>query len=410
MAIHVINEAERCLQCKKPMCQEGCPIHTPIPQMIKYFKEERLEEAGDMLFANNPLSIVCSLVCNHENQCEGHCVLGRKGQPVHISSIENYISDTCLERIHIACEPKNGKKVAVIGAGPAGITIAILLTQKGYSVTIFDSRDKIGGVLQYGIPEFRLPKSILERYKNKLRAIGIKIRPNTTIGGALEIKDLFNDGYESIFIGTGVWRPKKLGIKGESLGNVHFAIDYLANPDAYELGNTVAIIGMGNSAMDVARTAIRKGSRDVTLYARKEKSMATKGASSHELQYAALDGAKFAYNMTPVEINDDGPVFHRGIWDEEGKRLGYEDERIQVQADSVIVSVSQGPKSKLVDTTEGLKAGKSGLLQTDQYGETTVEGVFAAGDVVLGARTVVEAVAYSKIVAEAMDEYMKKKG
>ena len=157
MAVHVIDEANRCLQCKKPMCQQGCPIHTPIPAMIRALKEGGLEDAGAMLFANNPMSLVCSLVCNHERQCEGHCVLGRKGQPVHVSSIENYISDTCLERIKIDCAQKNGKKVAVIGAGPAGITIAILLTQRGYSVTIFDSRDKIGGVLQYGIPEFRLP-------------------------------------------------------------------------------------------------------------------------------------------------------------------------------------------------------------------------------------------------------------
>ena len=261
MAVHVINEANRCLNCKKPMCMQGCPIHTPIPMMIKAFKEGNLNEAGEMLFENNPMSMICSLVCNHENQCEGHCVLGRKGEPVHISSIENYVSDTYFDKMQIPCQPKNGKKVAVIGAGPAGITIAILLAKKGYGVTIFDSRDKIGGVLQYGIPAFRLPKSILERYKNKLREIGIKIRPNTTIGGALEIKDLFRDGYQSIFIGTGVWRPKTLGIKGESLGNVHFAIDYLANPDSYDLGDHVAIIGMGNSAMDVARTALRKGSR-----------------------------------------------------------------------------------------------------------------------------------------------------
>lgn len=405
MAVHVIDEANRCLQCKKPMCRQGCPIHTAIPDMIRHLKEGELEEAGAMLFANNPMSLVCSLVCNHEKQCEGNCVLGRKGQPVHISSIENYISDTCLERIKLECAPKNGKKVAVIGAGPAGITIAILLTQRGYSVTIFDARDKIGGVLQYGIPEFRLPKTILDRYKKKLQSIGIKIRPNTTIGGALEIKDLFRDGYESIFIGTGVWRPKTLGIKGESLGNVHFAIDYLANPDAYDLGNRVAIIGVGNSAMDVARTAIRKGSHDVTLYARGNHS----DASSHETQYAILDGAKFEYNKSIVEINDDGPVFCQTILDEEGNAAGHGEEREQVYADSVIVSISQGPKSKLVNTTEGLKATKNGLLQTSDSGETTVEGIFASGDVVLGAKTVVEAVAYSKQVADAMDEYMKRK-
>ena len=405
MAVHVIDEANRCLQCKKPMCQQGCPIHTPIPAMIKALKEGGLEEAGAMLFSNNPMSLVCSLVCNHERQCEGHCVLGRKGQPVHVSSIENYISDTCLERIDVRCQPKNGKKVAVIGAGPAGITIAILLTKKGYSVTIFDSRDKIGGVLQYGIPEFRLPKAILERYKKKLLSMGIRIRPNTTIGGALEIKDLFRDGYESIFIGTGVWRPKKLGIKGESLGNVHFAIDYLANPDAYDLGDRVAVIGVGNSAMDVARTVIRKGSHHVTLYARGSHS----DASLHETQYAMLDGAKFEFSSNIVEINDNGPVFQQILYDEEGNVTGYSGEKEQVYADSVIISISQGPKSKLVNTTEGLKATRNGLLQTDEQGETTVEGIFASGDVVLGAKTVVEAVAYSKTVADAMDAYMKEK-
>ena len=307
MAVHVIDEADRCLQCKKPMCQQGCPIHTPIPAMIKALKEGGLEDAGAMLFANNPMSLVCSLVCNHERQCEGHCVLGRKGQPVHVSSIENYISDTCLERIDVQCQPKNGKKVAVIGAGPAGITIAILLTKKGYSVTIFDSRDKIGGVLQYGIPEFRLPKAILERYKKKLLSMGIRIRPNTTIGGALEIKDLFRDGYKAIFIGTGVWRPKKLGIKGESLGNVHFAIDYLANPDAYDLGDRVAVIGVGNSAMDVARTAVRLGTSEVTvIYRRSEKEMP---AGKDEIIEAREEGVKLIAMASPVEfLGADGKV------------------------------------------------------------------------------------------------------
>ena len=405
MAVHVIDEANRCLNCKKPLCRQGCPIQTAIPQMIQAFKEGDLNRAGEMVFENNPMSLVCSLVCNHEKQCEGHCIMGKKGQPVHISSIENYISDTVFDKLKIECMPKNGKKVAVIGAGPAGITIAILLTKKGYSVTIFDARDKVGGVLQYGIPEFRLPKSILERYKKKLLEIGVKIRPNTAIGTALEIKDLIRDGYQSIFIGTGVWRPKTLGVKGESLGNVHYAIDYLANPDAYNLGDTVAIIGMGNSAMDVARTAIRHGARKVTLYARGTVS----NASEHETAYAKLDGADFQFGKQIVEITDDGPVFVSVIHDETGKSIGQGKDRELFFADSTIISVSQGPKSKLVNTTEGLKASQNGLLMTDDNGQTTIPGIFASGDVVLGARTVVEAVAYSKTVAEAMDEYMKSK-
>nr|WP_024837198.1 NAD(P)-dependent oxidoreductase [Clostridium sp. 12(A)] len=403
MAVHVIDEANRCLNCKKPLCRQGCPINTPIPQMIQAFKNGDLNDAGEMLFSNNPLSLVCSLVCNHEKQCEGHCILGKKGQSVHISSIENYISDTIFDKIKIECKPKNGKKVAVIGAGPAGITIAIYLTKEGYSVTIFDAKDKVGGVLQYGIPDFRLPKTILERYKKKLVDIGVKIRPNTAIGTALEIKDLVRDGYQSIFIGTGVWRPKTLGVKGESLGNVHYAIDYLANPDAYDLGDKVAIIGVGNSAMDVARTVIRHGARKVTLYARGLHS----NASEHETAYAKLDGANFQFGKQIVEITDDGPVFETILYDEEGKQIGMEEERDQVYADSTIISISQGPKSKLVSTTEGLKASQNGLLMTDEDGRTTIPGVFASGDVVLGARTVVEAVAYSKRVAQAMDEYMK---
>lgn len=405
MAVHVIDEANRCLNCKKPLCRQGCPINTPIPQMIQAFKGGDINAAGEMLFSNNPLSLVCSLVCNHEKQCEGHCILGKKGQSVHISSIENYISDTIFDKIKIECKPKNGKKVAVIGAGPAGITIAILLTKEGYSVTIFDAKDKVGGVLQYGIPDFRLPKTILDRYKKKLIDIGVKIRPNTAIGTALEIKDLVRDGYQSIFIGTGVWRPKTLGVKGESLGNVHYAIDYLANPDAYDLGEKVAIIGMGNSAMDVARTVIRHGARRVTLYARGLHS----NASDHETAYAKLDGASFQFGKQIVEITDDGPVFETILYDEEGKQIGKEGEREQVYADSTIISISQGPKSKLVSTTEGLKASQNGLLMTDEDGRTTIPGVFASGDVVLGARTVVEAVAYSKRVAQAMDEYMKSK-
>ena len=405
MALHIMDEANRCLQCKVPQCQKGCPIHTNIPLAIRLLKENKLNEAGKMLFENNPLTTVCSLVCNHENQCEGHCVLGRKGAPVHFSSIENYISTTYANQMTNGPAKSNGMRVAIIGSGPAGITIAIILARYGYQVTIFEGKDKIGGVLQYGIPEFRLPKAILERYKKKLLSMGIRIRPNTTIGGALEIKDLFRDGYESIFIGTGVWRPKKLGIKGESLGNVHFAIDYLANPDAYDLGDRVAVIGVGNSAMDVARTVIRKGSHHVTLYARGSHS----DASLHETQYAMLDGAKFEFSSNIVEINDNGPVFQQILYDEEGNVTGYSGEKEQVYADSVIISISQGPKSKLVNTTEGLKATRNGLLQTDEQGETTVEGIFASGDVVLGAKTVVEAVAYSKTVADAMDAYMKEK-
>ena len=402
MAVHVVDEARRCLHCKKPMCREGCPIHTPIPDMIQLFLNHQIDEAGQMLFENNPLSDVCSLVCDQEKQCEGHCVLGRKGQPVHISSIENYISDSYLDRLELPCEEKKHKRVAIVGSRPAGITIAVLLARKGYDVTLFESRDKIGGVLRYGIPEFRLPKSILDRYKTQLVKLGIKIRPNTVIGTTLTLDDLQRDGYKAIFIGTGVWRPRKLDIPGESLGHVHFAINYLQNPDVYDLGSDLVVIGAGNSAMDVARTALRKGVRHVTVFCRRLQA----AANQNEIDYAIADGVEFLYGARPVEITDDGVRYQMASFDGDGNVTGLSEPKL-FPCSSVIVAVSQGALNRIVSTTKGLQTDPRGLLTTDAEGQTTRPGVFAGGDVVSGARTVVEAVKYSKEVARAMDEYLQ---
>lgn len=403
MAIHIIDEANRCLGCKKPMCRQGCPIHTSIPQIIQLFKEHKLMEAGEILFENNPMSAICSIVCNHEKQCEGNCVLGRKGNAVHFSSIENYISEMYLDRMQITKALPKGKKVAVIGAGPAGLTAAILLAKKGYDVTIFEWKDKIGGIMQYGIPEFRLPKNIFDKYEKILTQLGVRFRPNTTIGAVLKIEDLLRDGYDSVFIGTGTWKARNMGIHGECLGNVHFGIDYLANSSAYHLGDTVAVIGVGNAAMDVARTALRNGAKHVTLYARRNEV----SASSHEVSYTKLDGAEFAFQMDIVEINEDGPVFQKSILDKNGKLIGHEEEKIQVYADSTIISISQGPRKKLIRTTAGLEGNERGLLVVDDHYMTTKEGVFAAGDVVTGSKTVVHAVEGAKYAVDAMIEYME---
>ncbi len=403
MALHIIDEANRCLNCKKPMCQQGCPVHTPIPHIIQMFKENRLMEAGEELFQNNPMSVICATVCNHEEQCAGHCVLGRKGNAVHFSSIEHYISDMYLERMKIEQKEKKQQKVAVIGAGPAGMTVAILLAQQGYKVTMFEWKDKIGGIMQYGIPEFRLPKTVLDRYKNRMEELGIQIRPNTTIGAVLKIEDLLRDGYASIFIGTGTWKPRNLGIHGECLGNVHFGIDYLANASTYNLGKNVAVIGMGNAAMDVARTALRNGAEHVTLYARGNEIT----ASSHEVSYATLDGAEFVFGMQIDSINEKGPVFKKTILDEEENIIGEEEELIQVEADSTIISISQGPRKKLIRTTFGLEGSDKGLLIVDDNYMTTKPGVFAAGDVITGSKTVVHAVDGAKKAAEAMIQYME---
>lgn len=403
MPIHVVNEAKRCLNCKKPQCQIGCPIATPIPHMIELFLNGEMMESGKEIFKNNPLSLVCSLICDHEKQCEGHCILNKKSSPVHISSIENYISDAYFDRMEIQAPKKNGIRAAIIGSGPAGITIAILLAERGYDVTIFEGKDKIGGVLRYGIPDFRLPKTILERYRNKLKEMGIKIRPNTVIGLTITVDDLINDGYKSIFIGTGVWKPYNLRIKGETLGHVHFAINYLTNPDVYDLGQNVIIIGAGNSAMDVARTVIRKGTANVTVFSRTE----TASASPREVEYAQIDGVKFEYEIAPVEITGEGVIF-RKVKVDENERVIWEDEETFFRAaDSVIISVSQGPRNRIISTTSGIEVNEKGLVVTDRKGETTRAGIFASGDVVQGAKTVVEAVKYSKMVADEMDKYMK---
>ena len=406
MALHIVAEANRCLNCKVPRCQQGCPVHTPIPTVIQLFKENRLMEAGEMLFENNPMSAVCAIVCNHEKQCAGHCIRGIKETPVHFSSIEEYISDMYLDRMEIKRPERKNKKAAVIGCGPAGMTVAIKLAQAGYPVTVFEWKGKIGGLLQYGIPEFRLPKSFLDRYQARMEEMGITIRTNTTIGSVLMIDELVRDGYSAIFIGTGAEKPRTLGLEGESLGNVLFGLNYLANPRGHKLGDRVAIIGMGNAAMNVARTALRNGSRHVTLYARSKNVT----ASSSEVSYAELDGAEFVFGMQIEKITDDGPVFKKAIFDENDSIVGYEDEPVQVQADSTVISISQVPRGKLVRTTDGLMADEHGTLIVDDDCMTTRPGVFAAGDVVTGAKTVVHAVDGAKKAAAAMIRYMEQAG
>ena len=407
MAMHVIEEARRCLQCKKPLCRlKGCPIQTNIPEMIRLFLDGKTQEAGQMLFENNPLSIVCSLVCDHEHQCEGNCIQGKRkeGTAVQIPNIEHYISDSYFDRAKIDRQPDTGQRVAIIGAGPAGLTIAIKLAGLGHRITIFERMDKIGGMMRYGIPAFRLPRIILDRYQTKLREWGIHFRPNTSIGGALHLEDLFMDGYDAIFIGTGVWRPNRTHCKGESLGNVHFAVDYLQNPEAYDLGDTVAIIGAGNSAIDVARTVIRMGSRHVTLYARRQRI----AASQRELDYAAVDGIEIQQGMAIKEFTEEGPILTPRIYDDEGNLIR-EEEPVLMKADSTIIAISQGPKDKIVNTSRALKVSEKGLIVVDDSGRTSIDGVFASGDVVVGSKNVVLAVNFSKQVAKAIDEYLKSK-
>ena len=286
MSHNVIAEGKRCLNCKKPLCRTGCPVNTPIPQMISMFLNGQIKEAGKMVFENNPLSVVCSIVCNHGNQCQGHCVRGIKGEPVEVSSIENFVSSAYLDSLALDKAESNGIKVAVVGAGPAGITIAIKMAQLGYDVTIFESKLKIGGVLRYGIPEFRLPKLIIDKYERLLLQLGVKIKYNVTIGKAFGVEELFRDGFKAISIGTGVTWPIALNIKGETLGHVHYGVHFLERPDSFRLGNSLIVIGAGNVAMDVARTALRRGVKDVKIVVRSDRYT----ASEEEKEYAEIEG------------------------------------------------------------------------------------------------------------------------
>jgi len=392
---YVITLAKTCLGCKKPSCRTGCPVGTPIPEMIRLFLAGEIKQAGKMLFENNPLSVICSMVCPHEKHCEGHCILNKKGTAVSVGSIENYISDLYMNDLQFEKPVSNGKKVAIIGSGPAGIALAVILGAKGYDITMYDAHDKIGGVLRYGIPDFRLNKEILDTIETKLRQLNVTIRPNITIGKNITVSDLFRDDFKAVFIGTGVWAPKKLGIKGESLGHVHFAIDYLKNPAVYQLGHRVVVLGAGNVAMDVARTAVRHGAREVIIMYRK--GMEDIPASHHEVECAKIDGVKFELYKQPVEINEQGIIY--------SSTDGSAEEGL-MEADSILIAISQSPKDNIVQTAKQIEVDGKGLVVTDESGRTTMGGVFASGDVVTGARTVVEAVAFSKLVAVAIEEYI----
>ncbi|MDU2290867.1 NAD(P)-dependent oxidoreductase [Clostridium disporicum] len=407
----LLLEADRCLLCKNARCQANCPISTEIPEVVKLFKEDKIMEAGEILFNNNPLSAACAIVCPHEDQCKGNCIRGIKSEPVSFCEIEEYISKEYLYKVKFESIEKRNESIAIIGAGPAGITLSIALARKGFKVTLFDAHEKIGGVLRYGIPEYRLPNSMIDRYEEILLELGVKIRPNTLIGPVITLDKLFFDGYKAVFIGTGVWNPKTLDIKGESLGNVHYAIDYLKSPQVYNLGKKVAVIGAGNVAMDAARVAKRSGAEEVYVVYRK--GFENMPCTKVELEEAKEDGVKFELFKAPLELTEEGIKYI------ETKNEVTEDGRINTvtlegtegifNCDSIIIAVSQSPRKNIVANTTGLETNKWGLLLTDDKGHTTKDGVFASGDVVTGANTVVHAVAYAKVVADSIEEYCNKK-
>lgn len=400
-------EADRCLLCKNARCKANCPISTEIPEVIRLFKEGKLDEAGEILFENNPLSAVCAIVCPHEDQCKGNCIRGIKGEPIPFCEMEEFISLKYLKNVKLEKLGNRDERIAIIGAGPAGITLSIILARKGLKVTLFDAHEKIGGVLRYGIPEYRLHNSIIDRYEEILIELGVKIRPNTLIGPVLTLDKLFFDGYKAVFIGTGVWNPKTLNIKGESLGNVHYAIDYLKSPNVYNLGKKVAVIGAGNVAMDAARVAKRNGAEEVYILYRK--GFENMPCTRAELEEAKEDDVNFELFKAPIELTEQGVKYieTKNEVSEDGKvsTITIEGTEGMFECDSVIIAVSQSPRKNIVANTTGLDTNKWGLLLTDDKGHTTRNGVFASGDVVTGANTVVHAVSYAKIVAESIEEY-----
>lgn len=400
-------EADRCLLCKNARCKANCPISTEIPEVIRLFKEGKLDEAGEILFENNPLSAVCAIVCPHEDQCKGNCIRGIKGEPIPFCEMEEFISLKYLKNVKLEKVGNRDERIAIIGAGPAGITLSIILARKGFKVTLFDAHEKIGGVLRYGIPEYRLHNSIIDRYEEILIELGVKIRPNTLIGAVLTLDKLFFDGYKAVFIGTGVWNPKTLNIKGESLGNVHYAIDYLKSPNVYNLGKKVAVIGAGNVAMDAARVAKRNGAEEVYILYRK--GFENMPCTRAELEEAKEDDVNFELFKAPIELTEQGVKYieTKNEVSEDGKvsTITIEGTEGMFECDSVIIAVSQSPRKNIVANTTGLDTNKWGLLLTDDKGHTTRNGVFASGDVVTGANTVVHAVSYAKIVAESIEEY-----
>ncbi|MBQ1848640.1 MAG: FAD-dependent oxidoreductase [Clostridia bacterium] len=401
------KEAERCLKCKRALCSEHCPISTPIPQVTELFLNGEIKKAGELLFNNNPISAVTSVICPHERNCTGHCVLGKKGAPVEFYRIEEYISRFYLETMQIPEIKKNGIKVAVAGAGPAGITMTILLLLHGYDVTLFEAEDDIGGVLRYGIPPFRLPRDIIDMLKDIMLRMGVHLRPNTRIGTNIMIDDLFPDGYKAVFVAAGTGRPRKLSLVGETLGHVHFAIDYLKSPYSFNLGKRVAIVGAGNVAIDVARTAIRCGRSDVKILHYMGKDDMT--ANRDEVEMAELDGVEFIHNAQAVRIMENAVrcVYVDRVENEDGS-LSFEEDysrTFDVPADSVIIAIGQGPGADIV--AAGVKLTQRGLFEVNEWGETDIPGVFAAGDIVSGPKTVVDAVAFSKKVFCKMEEYLK---
>ena len=425
-----IEEAQRCLNCKNKPCMTGCPVQVKIPEFISLVAEGKFLEAAAKIKETSALPAVCGRVCPQESQCEGQCIRGKKGEAVSIGKLERFVADYALEHDikPVGAEVKNGHKVAVIGSGPSGLTCAGDLAKAGYDVTVFEALHELGGVLVYGIPEFRLPKAIVQKEIDNLKAIGVDVETNMVIGKVLTIDEIFEMGNEAIFVGSGAGLPRFMNIPGESLKGVYSANEFLTRINlmkAYRDGSKtpiqhakkVAVVGGGNVAMDAARSAKRLGAEEVYIVYRR--GMEELPARKEEVEHAEEEGIIFKTLNNPVEIlgNDEGMVcgmkcveMELGEPDESGRRRPVEkpDSEFVLDVDSVIMSIGTSPNPLIRSTTPGLEANNRGCLITkDESGLTTRDNVYAGGDAVTGAATVILAMGAGKAAAKAIDEALR---
>ena len=428
-----VEEADRCLNCKKPLCIEGCPVGISIPSFIQKVKVGEFEEAYRIISEASSLPAVCGRVCPQESQCEGRCVRGIKGEPVGIGRLERFVADY---HNAIASEApqkpvSNGRRVAVVGSGPAGLTCAGDLAKRGYDVTVFEALHTAGGVLVYGIPEFRLPKAIVAKEIDTLKALGVRVEVNTVVGKTVSVNELMKEeGFEAVFIGTGAGLPRFMKIPGENLKGVYSANEFLTRVNlmkAYRKDSAtpiqharrVVVVGGGNVAMDAARSALRLGADQVYIVYRR--SLDELPARREEVEHAMEEGVEFRLLNNPVEILGDENGFVRAVKcvkmelgepDASGRRSPVEipNSEFLVECDSVIMSIGTSPNPLIKSTTEGLEINRrGGIVVEESTGQTSLEGVFAGGDAVTGAATVILAMGAGKTAAKAIDEYLKNK-
>ena len=426
-----VKEAARCLQCKEAKCVEGCPVEVDIPAFIKLITEEKFDEGIKKIKEKNNLPAVCGRVCPQENQCESFCVRGKKGQPVAIGRLERFLADYEMAKgIEVPVKPApTGKRVAIVGSGPAGLTAAGDLARMGHEVVLFEAFHATGGVLRYGIPEFRLPKEkVLQREVDYIASLGVNIKTNVVIGKTITVDELFEEGFHAVFVGTGAGLPQFQGIPGENLNGVYSANEFLTRTNlmkAYlfpdwdtpiKVGRKVAVVGAGNVAMDSARTALRLGAEEVHIvYRRSDKEMP---ARAEEIEHAKEEGVIFNLLTNPVRIIGDENGWVKGMEcirmelgepDESGRArpIPIKGSEFMFDVDTVVIAIGNSPNPLIPQTTSGLELGRKGTIKTDEDGATSRKGVYAGGDIVTGAATVILAMGAGKKAARAIDRYLQ---